>query len=71
VEQGASGSAFDVNARNRIGKGPWYNARGEMIAKDVAQLHAENNLSKETALSEQGEVVNGYGDYPNRHDILT
>jgi hypothetical protein len=60
-----------VNARDRIGKGPWVNAKGVTIAKDVAELHAANHLTKETALSEKGEVINGYGDKPNRHDILT
>jgi hypothetical protein len=61
-----------VNARDRIGKGPWQNAKGVVIAKDVADLHsASNNLSKETALTEKGEVNNGRGDTPNRHDILT
>jgi hypothetical protein len=60
-----------VNARDRIGKGPWANAKGVVIAKDVAELHGENNLTKETALTEKGEVNNGFGDRPNRHDILT
>jgi hypothetical protein len=61
-----------VNARDRIGKGPWQNAKGAVIAKDVADLHgAANNLTKQTALSEKGEVINGRGDTPNRHDILT
>src|SRR3954453_17296320 len=61
-----------VNARDRIGKGPWQNAKGVVIAKDVAELHgASNNLSKQTALTEKGEVNNGRGDTPNRHDILT
>ena len=61
-----------VNARDRIGKGPWQNAKGAVIAKDVADLHgASNNLTKQTALSEKGEVTNGRGDTPNRHDILT
>ncbi|MDT3687638.1 MAG: lectin [Pseudorhodoplanes sp.] len=61
-----------VNARDRIGKGPWQNAKGVVIAKDVADLHgASNNLTKQTALNEKGEVVNGRGDQPNRHDILT
>jgi hypothetical protein len=60
-----------VNARDRIGKGPWVNAKGVTIAKDVAELHGSNNVSKETTLSEKGEVINGYGDKPNRHDILT
>jgi len=61
-----------VNARDRIGKGPWVNAKGATIAKDVADLHgAANNLTKQTALSEKGDVINGRGDQPNRHDILT
>lgn len=60
-----------VNARDRIGKGPWQNAKGVVIAKDVADLHGSNNLTKETALSEKGEVISGRGDQPNRHDILT
>ena len=61
-----------VNARERIGKGPWQNSKGVVIAKDVADLHsASNNLSKQTALSEKGEVINGRGDTPNRHDALT
>jgi hypothetical protein len=60
-----------VNARDRIGKGPWVNAKGVVIAKDVAELHGENNLSKQTVLTEKGEVNNGRGDMPNRHDILT
>jgi len=61
-----------VNARDRIGKGPWQNAKGAVIAKDVADLHGPaNNLTKQTALSEKGEVNNGAGDTPNRHDILT
>jgi len=61
-----------VNARDRIGKGPWQNSKGVVIAKDVADLHsASNNLSKQTSLSEKGEVINGRGDTPNRHDALT
>ncbi len=60
-----------VNARDRIGKGPWQNAKGVVVAKDVAELHGTNNVNKETALNEKGEVVNGFGDKPNRHDILT
>jgi hypothetical protein len=61
-----------VNAKDRIGRGPWLNAKGVVVAKDVADLHgASNNLNKETALSEKGEVINGRGDTPNRHDILT
>jgi hypothetical protein len=61
-----------VNAKDRIGKGPWKNAKGDVVAKDVADLHsAGNNMTKQTALSEKGEVVNGRGDTPNRHDVLT
>jgi len=60
-----------VNARDRIGKGPWSNAKGVVIAKDVAELHGTNNLTKETALTEKGDVNNGFGDKPNRHDIIT
>jgi hypothetical protein len=60
-----------ANARDRIGKGPWTNAKGVVVAKDVAELHGTNNLAKQTALTEKGEVNNGRGDTPNRHDILT
>ena len=60
-----------VNARDRIGRGPWMNAKGVVIAKDVAELHGANNLTKQTALTEKGEVVNGRTDTPNTHDILT
>ena len=61
-----------VNARDRIGAGPWHNAQGVMVAKDVAELHSDaNHLSKENSLSEKGEAINGRGDDPNRHDILT
>src|SRR5947209_15279081 len=60
-----------VNARDRIGKGPWQNAKGQVVAKDVAELHGANGLTKQTALSEKGEVINGRGDTPNRHDVLT
>jgi hypothetical protein len=60
-----------VNARDRIGNGPWFNAKGAMIARDLAHLHNGNNLSKETALDERGNVVKGRGDQPNEHDILT
>ncbi|MGB3644742.1 MAG: hypothetical protein WBG88_11505 [Mesorhizobium sp.] len=65
-------STKDTDARDRIGKGPWFNAKGEKIADDVASLHSDNNdLTKQTALNEKGEVINGRGDTPNRHDILT
>lgn len=60
-----------VNARDRIGQGPWYNARGVIVAQNVDELHGDNNLNKETALDEKGQMVNGRGDDPNRHDILT
>ena len=59
------------NARDRIGKGPWQNAKGVVIAQSVSELHGKNNLNKQTALTEKGEVVNGRGDTPNMHDILT
>jgi hypothetical protein len=60
------------NGRDRIGTGPWVNANGVVVATDGDNLHAaDNNLSGETALNEAGEIVNGRGDEPNRHDILT
>jgi hypothetical protein len=66
--QGANG----VNAKDRIGRGPWQNAKGTVIAKDAADLHsANNNITKQTALTEKGEPVKGRGDQPNQHDILT
>jgi hypothetical protein len=68
----AADGAPAVNARDRIGKGPWKNAKGAVVAKDVADLHgANNNLTKQTALSEKGDVISGAGDTPNRHDVLT
>ena len=66
-----SGERSAVNARDRIGRGPWQNAKGVVIAKNVDELHGKNNLNKETALSEKGEPINGRGDKPNMHDILT
>lgn len=60
-----------VNARDRIGSGPWVNARGVVIARDLDELHGANNLAKQTAINEKGEIVNGRGDTPNTHDILT
>jgi hypothetical protein len=60
-----------VNARDRIGSGPWQNVKGVVVAKSVAELHGTNNLTKQTALTEKGEMVNGRGDSPNKHDILT
>ena len=60
-----------VNARDRIGAGPWRNAAGVVIARDVAELHGSNNLNKQTALTEKGQQVSGRGDPVNLHDILT
>src|SRR6185503_8166770 len=61
-----------VNARDRIGKGPWRNVKGVVIANSVPELHSDkNNLTKQTALTEKGTVVNGVGDTPNQHDIIT
>lgn len=60
------------NARDRIGNGPWYNANGVLIAQDIDDLHSDNNnITKETALDENGNTINGRGDQPNKHDILT
>ena len=66
-----SGGGPAVDARDRIGAGPWRNAKGVVIAQDLDELHGANNLTKETALTERGEQVNGRGDSPNQHDILT
>jgi hypothetical protein len=68
-----------VNARDRIGAGPWYNAKGARVAQNVADLHGDtieqarlgNNISKATAISEKGDPIKGVGDTPNQHDILT
>ena len=61
-----------VNARDRIGAGPWHNANGVMVAENVDDLHSENNqLSKANSISESGAVINGRGDSPNMHDIIT
>lgn len=67
----ASDGSPAVNARDRIGSGPWQNAKGVVIASNVTELHGDNNLNKQTALTEKGTVVNGRGDQPNMHDILT
>ena len=67
----AAGGEAAVNARDRIGQGPWQNAEGVVIARDLDELHGDNNLNKDTALTERGEIVAGRGDTPNRHDILT
>jgi hypothetical protein len=64
--------AAGVNARDRIGKGPWRNAKGVVVATNVADLHsAKTKINKQNALTEKGQVVNGRGDTPNEHDILT
>ena len=66
------GGEAGENARDRIGKGPWRNAKGVVIAKNVSDLHSDSNkVTKQTALTEKGEIVNGRGDTPNMHDILT
>jgi hypothetical protein len=68
----ATGGASAVNARDRIGRGPWQNAKGVVVARDVNDLHsASNNLTKQTSITEKGDVVNGVGDTPNMHDVLT
>jgi hypothetical protein len=67
----AAGGQGGVNARDRIGRGPWRNAKGVVVAKDVNDLHANPNINKQTALTEKGAMVNGRGDTPNMHDILT
>jgi hypothetical protein len=67
-----SGGDAPVDARDRIGAGPWVNAKGVVVATDVDDLHSDaNKLGKEGSLSEGGEPVNGRGDTPNKHDILT
>lgn len=72
TQAGALDDPKAVHARDRIGKGPWHNAKGAMIAKDIEDLHSPNaNVTKETALDEKGQPVNGRGDKPNRHDMLT
>jgi hypothetical protein len=60
-----------VNAIDRIGRGPWQNAKGDVVATDIENLHGANNLTKQTNLTEKGTVVNGRGDKPNTHDMLT
>ncbi len=71
LSQQATTTVRAINARDRIGRGPWQNAQGTVVAADVAQLHGNNNLTKATALNERGEVINGRGDTPNTHDVLT
>jgi len=60
-----------VHARDRIGTGPWYNAKGVMIARNIEELHSKNNITKETALDEKGQAVNDRSMKPNKHDMLT
>ena len=72
----SKGRPFDitdgVSARDRIGSGPWHNAKGVLIANDLDELHsAKANINKETGLDENGKGVNARGDKPNKHDILT
>lgn len=68
----AANPGATVNARDRIGKGPWQNAKGVVVATSVEDLHSEGNkISKESGLTEKGTVVNGVGDTPNQHDMLT
>src|SRR6476646_11561523 len=79
LSQPAANGQAAVNARDRIGAGPWFNAKGARIAQNVGDLHGDtleqarrgNNIQKPTALTEKGEVVNGVGDTPNQHDMIT
>jgi hypothetical protein len=71
VSTSAAQGAPAVNARDRIGKGPWQNAKGVVIARDVNELHANNNINQQTALTEKGEIVPGSKNEVNTHDILT
>ena len=76
LSQSQAGDVPSVNARGRIGDGPWYNAKGQLIAANVNDLHGDierdrNNVRKPTALNEKGGMVNGVGDMPNHHDMLT
>jgi hypothetical protein len=76
LSQEQQGNTPRVNARGRIGAGPWYNAKGQLIASNVADLHGDqqrdrNNVRKLMALTEKGDQVNGVGDMPNQHDMLT
>ena len=72
LSAGVAGGEKAVNARDRIGSGPWHNAKGVKVAENVADLHSDNNnLSKENSISEKGGVINGRGDEPNMHDTMT
>lgn len=71
LASGATPAVAAANARDRIGAGPWFNAKGMLIARDLGHLHNGNNLGKDSALDERGNVVKGRGDTPNEHDMLT
>ena len=79
LSSGAPHSTVIVNARDRIGQGPWYNSRGAVVAKNLADLHGDtldqarigNALGKQYALTEKGTIMSGFGDTPNQHDLLT
>lgn len=79
LSTGVSGGQAAVNARDRIGSGPWYSAKGGRVAQNVGDLHGDtieqarlgNNINRTTAISEKGEPIKGAGDTPNQHDILT
>ena len=67
----ATPTSAATNARDRIGAGPWQTSKGVVVAANVTELHGNNNLNKQTALTEKGDTVKGGGDTPNQHDILT
>lgn len=69
--QGSTPAVQGTHARDRIGSGPWYNAKGTLIAANLTELHDKANITKDTALDEKGNVVKGRSDQPNEHDILT
>ncbi len=71
LASGTTPGVAAVNARDRIGAGPWFNAKGMLIARDLTHLHDGNNIGKDTALDERGGVIKGRGDTPNEHDMLT
>jgi hypothetical protein len=76
LSQEQRGNTPSINARNRIGAGPWFNVKGQLIASNVADLHGDqardrNSIRKASSLTEKGEMVNGFGDMPNQHDMLT
>ncbi len=71
LSNSAIGGTPAVNARDRIGRGPWQNAHGVVVARNVDELHGNNNLTKQTSVTQKGQIVNGSGDTPNMHDVLT